>query len=80
MEYSEKMNLTKLFRKIISKEPYNDLSVFFSEFKSFEEIPLVSRDHRLKILKKSVGSDKSSEFLISLAFFLIGSIRALSAT
>ncbi len=74
------MNLTKLFRKIISKEPYNDLSVFFSEFESFEEMPLISRYHRLKVLKKSIGSDKSSEFLISLAFFLIGSIRALSAT
>lgn len=80
MEYSEKMKLTKLFRKMISKEPYNDLSVFFSDFESFEEIPLISRHHRLKLLTKSIENDNVSDFLIGLSFFLMTSIRTLSVT
>lgn len=52
MEYSFKIMLTKLFCKIISKEPYNDMNIFFSGFESFEEIPLISRRRRLKLLKK----------------------------
>lgn len=80
MEYSEKMKLAKLFRKIISKEPYNDMGVFFSDFESFEEIPLISRYHRLNLLKKSMEDEKVSDFLIGLSFFLMTSIKALSVT
>jgi hypothetical protein len=54
----QKMKLTKLFRKIISKEAYNDLGIFFSDVESFEEIPLISRHHRLKTLKKSASSEE----------------------
>lgn len=74
------MKLTKLHRKIISKEPYNDLSIFFSGFESFEEIPLISRYHRLKLLKKSMENERVSDFLIGLSFFLLNTIRALSRT
>lgn len=74
------MKLTKLHRKIISKEPYNDLSIFFSGFESFEEIPLISRHHRLKLLKKSMENERVSDFLIGLAFFLLNSLQALSLT
>lgn len=74
------MKLTTLFRKIISKEPYNDMNVFFSGFESFEEIPLISRHHRLKPLKKVMENERVSDFLVSLSFFLIGSIKALSLT
>ena len=74
------MKLTKLFRKIISKEAYNDLSTFFSDFESFEEIPLISRHHRLKTLKKFMENERISDFLVSLSFFLINSIKALSLT
>jgi hypothetical protein len=74
------MKLTKLHRKIINKEPYNDLSIFFSGFESFEEIPLISRHHRLKLLKKSMENERVSDFLIGLAFFLLNSLRALSVT
>jgi hypothetical protein len=72
------MKLTKLHRKIISKEPYNDLSSFFSGFESFEEIPLVSRHHRLKLLKKSMENERVSDFLIGLAFFLLNSLGVIS--
>jgi hypothetical protein len=74
------MKLTKLFLKIISKEAYNDLSIFFSDFESFEEIPLISRHHRLKTLKKLMDNESISDFLVSLSFFLINSIKALSLT
>ncbi len=74
------MKLMKLFRKIISKEAYTDLSVFFLDFESFEEIPLISRHHRLKTLKKVMDSERIADFLVSLAFFLINSIKALSLT
>jgi len=72
------MKLTKLYRKIISKEPYNDLSIFFSGFESFEEVPLISRHHRLKLLKKRMESESVSDFLIGLGFFLLNTLRALS--
>lgn len=74
------MKLTKLCRKIISKEPYNDMDVFFFDFESFEEIPLISRRHRVKQLQRSIEGDKISEFLIGFSFFLINSIKALSVT
>ncbi|MEN5032689.1 hypothetical protein [Pseudomonas sp. Ps21-P2] len=74
------MKLTKLYLKIISKEPYNDMNVFFSGFESSDEIPLISRRHRLKLLQKSMESDKISDFLIGFSFFLMNSIKALSTT
>lgn len=74
------MKLIKLFRKIISKEAYRDISIFFSDFESCEEIPLISRHHRLKTLEKFMDNEKTSDFLVSLSFFLINSIKALSPT
>lgn len=46
------MKLADLYNKIISKEPYNDIDIFFSDYEGFEEIPLVSRYSRLSFLKK----------------------------
>lgn len=74
------MKLTKLFRKIISKEPYNDMNIFFSGFESFEEIPLISRRHRLKLLKKNMEDEKVSDLLVGFSFFLLNSIKAMSRT
>lgn len=74
------MKLTDLYNKLISKEPYNDMSVFFSSYESFEEIPLVSRYRRLDFLKQEMSEDSISDFLIGLSVFLINSIKALSAT
>lgn len=42
------MNLLKIYKKIIEKEPYNDLGELLWEFDSFEEFPMVSRDSRIK--------------------------------
>ncbi|WRH93754.1 Imm15 family immunity protein [Pseudomonas fluorescens] len=41
------MKLVELYNKIISKEPYNNMNVFFESYESFEEIPIVSRYSRL---------------------------------
>ncbi|WP_350616354.1 Imm15 family immunity protein [Pseudomonas sp. HY7a-MNA-CIBAN-0227] len=72
------MKLTDLYNKIISQEPYNDMSVFFSSYESFEEIPLISRYSRLKLLKNRMSDDSVSDFLVGLSFFLLNSIKALS--
>jgi uncharacterized protein YerC len=80
MEYSDQNKLTKLYSQIISKEPYNDMNVFFSDFESSDEIPLISRRHRVQLLKKSMASDNISDFVIGFSFFLINSIKALSMT
>lgn len=74
------MKLTDFYKKIISKEPYNDMGVFFSNYESFEEIPLISRYGRLKTLKSSMGDDNVSDFLVGLSFFILNSIKALSST
>lgn len=50
MEYQNEPDTT--LRKIIAKEAYRDLEVFFCEIDSFEEIPLISRDSRLAKLQK----------------------------
>jgi hypothetical protein len=63
------MKLTKLFRKIISKEPYNDMNIFFSGFESFEEIPLISRRYRLKLLKKIWKMKRCPTFWSVFHFF-----------
>lgn len=57
------MMLAEIYRKIISKEPYKDMGVFFESYESFEEIPLVSRYKRLDFLKKEMSNDKVSEVL-----------------
>lgn len=74
------MKLTDFYKKIISKEPYNDMGVFFSNYESFEEIPLISRYGRLETLKSSMGDDNVSDFLVGLSFFILNSIKALSST
>ena len=72
------MKFTDLYNKIISKEPYNDLDIFFSGYESFEEIPLISRYGRLSFLKESMDSDGISDFLVGLSVFLVNAIRAQS--
>ncbi|WP_262375141.1 Imm15 family immunity protein [Pseudomonas lundensis] len=72
------MKLADLYNKIISKEPYNDIDIFFSDYEGFEEIPLVSRYSRLSFLKKSMTSEGVSDFLVGLSAFLVNTIRLQS--
>jgi len=74
------MKLTDIYSKLISKEPYNDMGVFFASYESFEEIPLVSRYRRLDFLKREMSDDRISDILVGLAFFLINSLKALEKT
>ncbi|MEX6667567.1 Imm15 family immunity protein [Pseudomonas sp. W2-17] len=78
MEHSTKMNLTDLYRKIISKEPYNDMGVFFLDYETFEELPMTSRYDRLNYLKKEMTDEKATDFLVGLSAFLLNSIGAIS--
>jgi hypothetical protein len=80
MEHPLRMKLTDIYSKLISKEPYNDMEVFFASYESFEEIPLVSRYRRLDFLKRDMSDDRISDILVGLAFFLINSINALTKT
>ncbi|WP_347900849.1 Imm15 family immunity protein [Pseudomonas purpurea] len=74
------MRLTDLYNKVISQEPYNDMNVFFSDYESFEEIPLISRYRRLDFLKQEMNEDNIPDFLISFSVFLLNSIKVLSTT
>ncbi|CAK9889644.1 Imm15 family immunity protein [Pseudomonas fluorescens] len=73
-----KMIMTDLYSSIISKEPYNDLDVFFLGHESFEEIPLISRYSRLDPLAAALGDSNALDFLIGLSVFLINSITTLA--
>lgn len=75
---NKQMNLLKIYKKIIEKEPYNDLGELLWEFDSFEEFPMVSRDSRIKKLKKTLRSENISDFLLGLAFFLLNTLHAVA--
>ena len=74
------MNFSDLYKQIISKEPYCDLDIFFSEYESFEEIPIVSRLSRLDFLKQDLNQVEISVFLLGLSFFIMNSILSISRT
>lgn len=80
MEPLLKMKLTDIYSKIISEEPYNDMDVFFENYESFEEIPLVSRYSRLKLLKDELSGSGASNFLTGLAVFLLNTLRLLEVS
>jgi len=69
-----------LYNKIISKEPYDDMGVFFASYESFEEVPLVSRYSRLKCLKEEMSDNEVSDFLTGFAAFLLSTLRLLDAS
>ncbi|WP_242208282.1 MULTISPECIES: Imm15 family immunity protein [unclassified Pseudomonas] len=71
------MKLAEIYSKIISKEPYNDMAVFFESYESFEEIPLVSRYKRLDFLKKEMSNERVSAVLAGAAIFLMNLIRVM---
>ncbi|WP_260620578.1 Imm15 family immunity protein [Pseudomonas protegens] len=71
------MKLTDLYNKVISKESYNDMRVFFEDYESFEEIPLVSRYSRLKHLMNEMSRNGVSDFLTGLALFVLNTLRLL---
>ena len=73
------MKLAEIYSKIISKEPYNDMAVFFESYESFEEIPLVSRYKRLDFLKKEMSNERVSAVLAGGAIFLINLIRMMAS-
>ena len=74
------MNLLKLYKKIIKKEPYHDLGELLWHFDNFEEFPTVSRDRRIKKLKKTLGKENVSDFLLGLALFLLNTLHTLART
>ncbi|WP_285374270.1 Imm15 family immunity protein [Pseudomonas sp. lyk4-TYG-107] len=71
------MKLVDIYTKIINKEPYSDMGVFFEDYENFEEIPLVSRYKRLDFLKKEMSNDKVSEVLVGMAVFVMSLIRIM---
>lgn len=72
------MKLTDLYNSIISKEPYNDMDIFFAHHDSFEEIPLISRCNRANQLSESLGKSNTLDFLIGFSVFLLNTINALA--
>ena len=72
------MKLENLYNDIISKEPYNDMDIFFSNHDNFEEVPLISRDSRISRLSELLKQNDTLEFLIGLSVFLLNSIHTIS--
>lgn len=72
------MIFSGVYKQIISKEPYCDLEIFFSEYESFEEIPIVSRLSRLDFLKKDLNQVECSVFLLGLSFFILNTVLSVS--
>lgn len=72
------MKLTDLYISIISQEPYNDMDIFFPDYESFEEIPLISRYSKANQLTQILGKSNTLDFLIGLSVFLLNSIITLA--
>ena len=72
------MKLTDLYTSITSKEPYNDMDVFFANHESFEEFPLISRYSKANQLISSLGKDNTLDLLIGFSAFLLNSIIILA--
>lgn len=72
------MKLSNLHTKIISKEPYNDMKIFTESYDNSEEIPLVSRHHRLKQFRKKLGRKGVRDLLINLSIFVLNTALMVS--
>lgn len=72
------MKFEEIYKKIISKEPYNDMNIFTCRYESFEEVPVVSRYSRLDTFKKELGCDGVRDMLITLSIFIINSALIVS--
>jgi hypothetical protein len=72
------MKISDIYKKIISKEPYNDTNVFVANYESFEEIPIVSRYQRLNPFMKELGCDGVRKLLISLSVFALNTALIVS--
>ncbi|UVK84393.1 immunity 15 family protein [Pseudomonas sichuanensis] len=72
------MNLLKTYKKIMGEESYADLGELLRGFDSFEEFPIISRDSRMKKLKKTLKEENISDFLLGFAFFLLNTLHALA--
>lgn len=55
------------------EEPWTDLTVFFDNYESFEEFPLVSRYKNIATLRKEMTTNNVAEFLTNTSFFILNS-------
>ena len=73
------MKMTDMYQKIIRHEPYNNMDIFFVEYDSFEEIPVVSRYHRLAFLQSEMTASNVSSYLAGLSIYILNSAKIISA-
>ncbi|WP_426186981.1 Imm15 family immunity protein [Pseudomonas sp. NFXW11] len=74
------MKFADFYSRIISKEAYKDMDVFFEIHESFEELPIVSRYSRLDFLRQEMSSGAVADFLTGFAVFLLNTLRLLEAS
>ncbi|WP_371915961.1 Imm15 family immunity protein [Pseudomonas sp. B19(2017)] len=67
------MNIQSTFKEITQNEPWNEISTFFDEYESFEEIPLVSRYKKISKLTREFQTPAITAFLVNTAFFTLNS-------
>ena len=72
------MKMTDTYQKIIRYEPYNNMDVLFLEYESFEEIPVVSRYHRLAFLQSEMTASNVSSYLAGLSAYILNSAKVMA--
>lgn len=66
--------IIELYENIIQKENLSNFNIFIDDYKTFEEIPLISRYEHLSFLSKIIPKEDFQFFLINTAVFLLNSI------
>jgi len=64
----------KKYNLLAKKEGTNDLDIFIREHETFDEIPLLSRERHVKIIKDLFSEDIIQEALINLSVFYVNNI------
>jgi hypothetical protein len=64
-------SLTNTMNEIFKNESWNNLNVFFENYETFEEIPLISRHKKVSTIATSTGLAGVAKFLVSTSFFVL---------
>jgi len=71
-------SLTNTINEIFKNESWVDLNVFFEEYETFEEFPLISRYKKVETIATSTGLAGVAKFLASTSFFVLNWAKLLA--
>jgi hypothetical protein len=69
-----KYNALTAFHSLIRQESIVDLDIFIEDFETYEEIPFVSRIHRLCRLREMFSNEEVQLFLVNCSIFILNNI------